>query len=486
MMREMGEKMKKVDDMEKTMKNLICEDCIGKNMGCDICKKTKCLICGSNKCENCPRNLCKKCTSKCQKCLKVTCLKCIQKCEKCNAEICINCKPEFKKCLGCHKQMCKKCIAEKSVNCEICQKICCTECSKNACVDCVKCKKSICMACAELKTTKKCNECKKILCGKCEVEEFKLCKKCKEIKYCDKCIKKVKKCKNCGNVFGKSWKSLESIMKGKEIISNISVAYPNTHDGGVVMDKNGFIWSIHGESGYGAIIYKLNPKTNTKESYKLPFPTHGSYPIYDNDEFIYLNHCNSASKMQSARINITTGNIENLPDSPSGFNTYTNGVFINEMLYRQNSKNNLMCYDVKNKTWKDNIFSIGCKANMLIDPRNENNIFFILNKGEVKLYSIDKNTFIQTFTNGGYNYSLDQNCSCEIIQDSEDYDNCFIFITADYSAHVSRVLNIKKNQWTVLNWAHDTGSGNFLIFDGEKMWSSVNQEQYWRQIIFDN
>ncbi|MDR3543133.1 MAG: hypothetical protein P4L69_19535 [Desulfosporosinus sp.] len=258
---------------------------------------------------------------------------------------------------------------------------------------------------------------------------------------------------------GQTW---EKFTKGKDIVTDIPVAYADTHDGGAVMDVGrGFIWSIHGQSngGKGRTLYKLNPATKTKESFGLPFNTHGSYPVFDGKEYIYVNSSEEDSgNNQLARVHVETGKVEKLQNAPIDFQRYTNGIFRNGILYKINQSNYLMTYDPKTNVWINNVFLVECKANMLADVRSEDGIFLMREDSDLQLYSISKNVIEKTFAAHG-KYDLGANANCEIVPDADDPQNCFICSVGDERGYPPKAISLKENTWVPLPWTCDTSAG---------------------------
>ncbi len=465
--------------LEKLISSLMCEACLAKKPCCETCKKSLCVRCEAEECEGCRATVCRDCAVRCKECRRLNCRKCVE--ATCNV---------------CNKSRCKKCSAAKF--CAACDKLPCGVCAKRQCAaeektnaKCAGCGKEFPVETFQERGCS-CIECKELFCSACTFTKARMCRKCalgrEGARYCVSCYNKTEICRRCNKKVraGEKW---DNFVKGREIVTDIPVAYSGTHDGGATMDAGrGFIWSIHGysnDSSKGLTLYKLNLATKKKESFKLPFNTHGSYPLFDGNEYVYVNSSEElAGNNQLARVNVETGKLEKLKSAPANFQEYTNGVFRNGILYKINESNYLMKYDPKTDTWTNNVFSVGCLANMLADVRNEDGIFLMRENSDLQLYSVSRNTIEMTFAAHG-KYCLGTNANCEIVLDEDDYENCFICCVGDNAKNPPKAINIKRNVWVPLPWTIDKASGGFLIYDGTRLWNSVNTEGYWRQIVFN-
>eukprot|EP01022_Parablepharisma_sp_SALTPOND_P002585 TRINITY_DN11057_c3_g1_i1.p1 TRINITY_DN11057_c3_g1~~TRINITY_DN11057_c3_g1_i1.p1 ORF type:complete len:753 (+),score=42.76 TRINITY_DN11057_c3_g1_i1:214-2472(+) len=468
------EMAKTIRQLKSLVRNLVCKDCAESGLVCTICKKPKCLSCGYKTCEHCKKVDCKNCVQKCHKCTKLCCLNCLNLCGRCNGAICIACDPiKDVECSVCHKLHCKKCTANFIKRSCCCKKPYCPGCTFEN--KCFRCQDRICKECFVGKKLPGCEKCGKLACKLC----FNLyqCWKCKT-RFCKECRKSHKYPAECNNYLpGLAW---EDLLSGKEVITDIPISSIDRsgHGGSVVQDSAGFIWSIHGCDE--KLIHKLDPKTKTKESFELPFSGYRRYLIYDKKQYIYLQ-----KSSQLIRINTIDGKIERMRDASKPFLDGTKGVFRNGKLYCEDGWYALRMFDPEKNEWKDNIFNIGAYINMLADPKNEDNIFFLKYQKPLELYSISKNKITKSFAEDS-EYQL-WGSSCEIICDSEDPDNYFILFLGPTK---SKAINLKENVWTPLYW--QKSYGGLLFFDGEKVWNYVGQinqysepEKYWRNIIFD-
>eukprot|EP01022_Parablepharisma_sp_SALTPOND_P025444 TRINITY_DN593_c0_g1_i1.p1 TRINITY_DN593_c0_g1~~TRINITY_DN593_c0_g1_i1.p1 ORF type:complete len:940 (+),score=38.03 TRINITY_DN593_c0_g1_i1:4351-7170(+) len=485
-----------------------CNNCAKKNMKkCNRCQKDSCgecttVCCGCQKgfcgectkvCRGCQKDFCGGCTTVCCGCQKGFCGECTTVCCGCQKGFCGECTTV---CCGCQGSFCKKCLEEKGTKCSLCKNPFCNTCSTKGLNKCSGCKKLCCSKCilsdciggCTKAFCKECSinciECGKICCSECTSTKIVKCRSCKK-PYCKECTNLLVNCKECKKRIKLKGVKWDKFLNGKEKVTDIPVAYVHTCNGGAAMDiDKGIIWSIHGNCK-GMALFKRNITTKSKESFGLPFNIKGSYPVFDNEEYIYVNSSEEPSgNNQLARVHTVTGKVEKLQSAPNDFQRCTNGVFRKGILYKLNTSNYLMSYDPKTNTWKNNIFNVGTRANMLADVRDEDGIFFFRENNDLQLYSVSKNAIVRTFASHG-EYNLDVNANCAIIEDAEDQSNCFILNLGDRSGYPPKAINLKENTWKKLPWTPDNGSGGFLIYDGEKLWNSVYQQKYWRQITFE-
>lgn len=135
--------------------------------------------------------------------------------------------------------------------------------------------------------------------------------------------------------------------------SEIPTGNNATHDGGSIFDhKKRIIISTSGDynNGMSLKVSKLgSDMDNIKGETRLienviPFRTHGSYPVYDGEKWIYFFESESGSKNRFGRIDIDkldSKDFKELPKIPSGFfNEFSSSVYHFGSIYSVNNDNN--------------------------------------------------------------------------------------------------------------------------------------------------
>ncbi|KAJ3448468.1 hypothetical protein M0812_00948 [Anaeramoeba flamelloides] len=262
--------------------------------------------------------------------------------------------------------------------------------------------------------------------------------------------------------------------------TNIPMGFADTHDGGAIYDPiRNFIFSIHGNDNMGKNLNCINLFDNSKSIFTLPFETHGTYPIYDNNNSIYFGNVSEVQKTKKFGVyNIATKQFSNLTNSPSIFNEFCRGIFQNGFIYQLGSNYGIMKFDTINNKWQNNIFKLDQKANLISDPLLSDIIYFFFKNGKIQEFSLSKNKITRSFISGG-SYGLEANKNVEIAIDSEDKTNRFIFTCSN---GIGKVLNLKTNKWNDLQWEKDTRGGYFLMFTQGGLLLGVNKKKYWEEI----
>ena len=129
----------------------------------------------------------------------------------------------------------------------------------------------------------------------------------------------------------------------------IPVGDSTTHDGGAIFDPNKqIIVSVSGcyDSGQSLKVSKLGSDENSiKGETRLitdvvPFGTHGNYPVYDGERWVYFFESESGSSNRFGRIdinNLDSKDFKELPKIPSGrFNEFSSSVYHFGSIYSVN------------------------------------------------------------------------------------------------------------------------------------------------------
>lgn len=149
----------------------------------------------------------------------------------------------------------------------------------------------------------------------------------------------------------------DKVLNTKNFKSNINIANEKTHDGGAIFDDQRRIMvSTSGEynNGQNLKVTTINDnlenitgKTILYENV-IPFKTHGSYPIYDGEKYIYFFESESGNNNRFGKINIDEipKNFIELPSIPDKFIEYSSSVFHFGKIYSINSKKEIWTFDI--------------------------------------------------------------------------------------------------------------------------------------------
>ena len=133
---------------------------------------------------------------------------------------------------------------------------------------------------------------------------------------------------------------------------NIPTGNSKTHDGGAIFDpEKRILVSVSGNYEYGKSlkVSKLgSDENNIKGETRLitnvvPFNTHGNYPVYDGEKWIYFFESESGSYNRFGRIdinNLDSKDFKELPSIPSGrFDEFSSSVYHFGSIYAVNNNN---------------------------------------------------------------------------------------------------------------------------------------------------
>ena len=148
------------------------------------------------------------------------------------------------------------------------------------------------------------------------------------------------------------------VIETKNYKSNISIGNNQTHDGGAIFDdRRRIMVSTSGNYNNGKNLKltsinddkkNINGQTKLYE-HVIPFSTHGSYPIFDGEKFIYFFESESGNNNRFGRINIDEipDNFTELQSIPNKFKEYSSAVFHFGKIFVENEYNEIWVYDIE-------------------------------------------------------------------------------------------------------------------------------------------
>ncbi|KAH3766193.1 tripartite motif-containing protein 50/73/74 [Pelomyxa schiedti] len=177
--------------------------------------------------------------------------------------------------------------------------------------------------------------------------------------------------------------------------SGITVGFQNTHDGGAAWDQSRrLLFALYGEDNMGKDLHVTKVDAtgrgaSVKHPNKIPFNTHGAYPVFDGDTRVYVFESESGSCNRFGFIHVETLAFTELAPLTGGrFSEYSSPVCTAGFVFAVCGTGlTVWRYNPQGNAWTKTGLSFAENARLLVDHRSPRVLWAITHSG--KLISCD-------------------------------------------------------------------------------------------------
>jgi len=266
--------------------------------------------------------------------------------------------------------------------------------------------------------------------------------------------------------------------------SDIATGNNTSHDGGAIYDPiRRIILSVSGNYNNGRNLKVTRMTDDTHgETTLMPdvvtFGTHGQYPVYDGQQYVYFFQSEDDGNNSLGRVDLDTMTFERLPSLPtSSYREFCRGCCQNGNIYMLDRELNVREYNTTERSWRTLRCTMPRPGCMMTDPAEPNHIYCMCTDGR-GLFRIDIAEESQThIQDSPSNFSLGANGESLLARVSPTDFVIFCGLSAGWHAYSS-----ERRRWVHLrNWRNvRNGSGHIVIIpEGPRIFYHVDDSERW-------